>query len=188
MKLIIGLGNPGADYTHTRHNLGWDAVGMSAKGLEVAFVERSRFHAEIAEGRLGGDKLILAHPLTFMNASGEAVQALMQFYHVELQDILIVQDEMDYALGQVAFCAEASAAGHNGISSIQTALGTTNIQRLRLGIGRPSGEMTKEAYVLQRFTDLEQAQVALVLTQAEQAIRTWCQDGITQAMNRWNKR
>lgn len=186
MKLIIGLGNPGATYAHTRHNIGWDAVATLATDLQASFAEKARFHANIAEAHFGDEKIILVHPLTFMNRSGEAVQALIQFYKVDLQDVLIVQDEMDYPLGRLSLCAEAGPAGHNGVSSIQETLGTTTISRLRLGIGRPEGPIAKEDFVLRPFAPEEQEAVATTLVEARQAVKDWCQEGIEGAMNSWN--
>lgn len=188
MKLIIGLGNHGAPYAHTRHNIGWDVVTSLAASLEASFAEKTRFQAEVAEGRIGEEKILLVHPLTYMNRSGEAVRALAQFYKVDTKDILIVQDEMDYPLGELAFCAEAGPAGHNGIVSVQEALGTTSVSRLRLGIGRPLGPIAKEDYVLQPFSAEEKEGVSKLLTQAQQAVRDWCSGGIARAMNAWNQR
>ena len=186
MKLIIGLGNYGATYAHTRHNIGWDAVTQFATGLQASFVEKSRFHAELAEGRVGEEKVLLVHPLTYMNRSGEAVQALVQFYKMEIKDVLIVQDEMDYQVGQLAFSLDAGPAGHNGIISIQESLGTKAIPRLRLGIGRPIDSIAKEDYVLQSFSAEEKESIEKILTQAEEAMRDWCKEGIERAMNEWN--
>lgn len=186
MKLIIGLGNYGITYAHTRHNIGWDAVTQWATSLQASFVEKSRFHAELAEGRLGEEKILLVRPLTYMNRSGEAVQALVQFYKIDLQDVLIIQDEMDYPVGQLAFCIDAGPAGHNGIISIQESLGTKAIPRLRLGIGRPSGAIAKEDYVLQPFSLEEKELILKMLTQAGEAMQDWCEEGIERAMNEWN--
>ena len=188
MKLIIGLGNPGDTYAHTRHNIGWDAVTQLATTLETSFAEKSRFRAEVAEGRLGEEKVVLARPLTFMNLSGEAVQALMQFYKIELKNVLIVQDEMDYAPGQFAFCANGGPAGHNGVASFQSSLGTTAVSRLRVGIGRPVAPMAKEDFVLQAFSPEEKKLMAKTIGQAEQAMKDWCKDGVERAMNIWNKK
>ena len=188
MKLIVGLGNYGLNYAHTRHNIGWDAISDLAASLGASFVEKTRFQAEVAEGQIEGEKVLLVHPLTYMNLSGEALRSLIQFYHVPLTDVLIVQDEMDYPLGQLSFCAEGGPAGHNGIVSVQTCLGTTKVQRLRLGIDRPEGPLSNEDYVLQPFSLDEKKLVAAVVLETTQAIRDWSAQGIERAMNTWNGR
>ncbi len=188
MKLVIGLGNHGATYAHTRHNMGWDVATALAQSLEALFVEKTRFFAEVAEARVGETKVLFVHPLTYVNRSGDAALALMQFYKIDLADILVVQDEMDYVLGQLRFCVEGGAAGHNGIVSIQQTLATTNIQRLRVGIGRSQEPLSKEAYVLQPFLEEEKDLVAKSIERAKQAARDWIQNGAVNAMNRWNQR
>lgn len=186
MKLIVGLGNPGREYDHTRHNIGWDAVTALAEKLSTSFQEKSRFQSEIAEGRLNEEKILLIRPLTFMNRSGEAVEAILSFYKIDLADVLIVHDEMDYALGRLAFCAQAGPAGHNGIRSVQERLGTETISRLRLGIERPAGQLPKEDYVLQPFSTDEEDLVKEVLKQSITAMEEWVERGISKAMNKWN--
>ncbi len=186
MKLIVGLGNPGKEYDHTRHNIGWDAVTALAQKIGTSFQEKSRFQSEVAEGRLNEEKILLVRPLTYMNRSGEAVEAVLSFYKIDLVDVLVVHDEMDYGLGRLAFCAQAGPAGHNGIRSIQERLGTETVARLRLGIGRPVGQLAKEDYVLQRFRADEEVLVDEVLKQSLTAMEDWVEFGINKAMNKWN--
>src|SRR5689334_6786030 len=135
MKLIVGLGNPGKEYAGTRHNIGFRILDALA---ESPFKDESKFKSEISEMRVGSEKVILAKPTTFMNNSGEAVQALKSFYKLEDGDILVIQDEMDYMPGVFAFSFGNGPAGHNGIASIQEMLATRDFARLRIGIGRPS--------------------------------------------------
>ena len=188
MKLIIGLGNPGQEYAHTRHNLGWDAVAALAEALEATWTKKSDFKAEVAEARLGNEKILLAHPLTFMNLSGESVQKMVAFYKIDLHDVLVVHDERDFALGEFAFSARGGDAGHNGVASIQSRLATDEIARLRLGIGRPPAPIKMEDFVLQHFSDDEQAVVDLTLDKAAAAQKSWLSDGLEKAMNVWNRR
>jgi len=198
MKLIIGLGNPGADYAHTRHNIGWDAVGALATDLGASFVKKPDFSArggsasggkaEVADLNLDGRRVMLVHPLTFMNLSGEAVQKIMSYYKVEPSDLLVVHDERDFALGELAFTPKGGDAGHKGVSSIQQRLATDEIARLRLGIGRPAPPIKMEDFVLQRFTKEEQATVDKTLERSVGAMKSWLADGLAKAMNEWNRR
>ncbi len=186
MKLIVGLGNHGQEYAYTRHNIGWDAVTLLAHKNGVQFQTKSRFQAEIAELSLQSEKILLVRPLTYMNRSGEALGALLTFYKADRSQVLIVQDEMDYVLGKQAFCAQAGPAGHNGIRSIQEQLGTEQIARLRLGIGRPTGQLPKEEFVLQRFAKEEQPVVEQVLSSSVKAMEDWIEQGTERVMNIWN--
>ncbi len=187
MKLIIGLGNPGKTYAKTRHNVGWVALGDAARLLEAgAFQEKKAFHAEIAEAHLGAEKILLVRPLTFMNLSGNAVRALMDFFHVERAKLLVIHDEMDYPVGKMGFTAKAGPAGHNGVLSIQETLGTKEINRLRVGIGRPTGEMKAEDYVLQTFSKEERSSLKPVVENAGQAVVDWVRFGIDKASGTWN--
>lgn len=186
MKLIVGLGNHGQEYAYTRHNIGWDAVTLLAQKNGVQFQTKSRFQAEIAELSLQSEKILLVRPLTYMNRSGEALGALLAFYKADHSQVLVVQDEMDYVLGKQAFCAQGGPAGHNGIRSIQEQLGTEQIARLRLGIGRPTGQLPKEEFVLQRFAKEEQPVVEQVLSSSVKAMEDWIEQGTVKAMNTWN--
>ncbi len=187
MKLIIGLGNPGQKYAHTRHNIGWDALTEWVSTHGGSFQEKGRFQAEVAEVNVSEKKYLAVRPLTFMNLSGEAVLSVAQFYKINPADILLVQDEMDYVPGKLAFCARGGAAGHNGVASVQERLATEEISRLRLGIGRPVMPIAKEDYVLQRFSIEEQEVVKTMQTQAVKAIDDWCGQGTVVAMNTWNR-
>ncbi len=176
MKLIIGLGNPGKEYAHTRHNIGWDAVTRAAEKEDaVIFVTKQAFHAELAEARVEKEKMLLVHPLTFMNRSGEAVKALVDFYKIPLINVFIVQDEMDFPFGKIAVLKEGGAAGHNGVISIQEALGTQAVTRLRIGIGRPLPPQSGETYVLQPFSSEEASEMDALLNRAAEAIKAWAQ-------------
>ena len=185
MKLIVGLGNPGKEYAHTRHNVGFAAVDALAEELGTSFKPEKKFQAEIADARLGDEKILLAKPTTFMNLSGEAVQALKSFYKLENRDILIVHDEMDFAPGDLQFSVNSGPAGHNGVESVQERLGTKDVARLRIGIGRPSVG-TKEDFVLTKFDKEESKLVKDVLKKAPDALRMWIEQGLTKTMNVWN--
>ena len=183
MKLIVGLGNPGKEYGHTRHNAGWDAVGIAAADMEATFTTKKEWRADVAETRVEDGKVLLVRPLTFMNLSGEAVSAIQQFFKIPLENILIVQDEMDFPPGRVAFSVGGGDAGHNGIASIRESLGSDAFVRLRIGIGRPVSPIKPEDYVLQRpTTDQKPA-----IEEAAQALQGWITEGTKKAMNLWNK-
>ncbi len=186
MKLIVGLGNPGTEYEGTRHNAGFLAVDRLkndiAPGESWSLDKRS--NALVASGMIEGLKVMLAKPQTYMNLSGEAVQALASYYKIPLEDVLIVHDELDLPPGGLAFLAKGGHAGHNGIASIQEKLASQAVQRLRIGIGRPDGPMKTEDWVLGK---MEQATHDAAKFAAEAAY-DWAVEGIDQAMNEWNRK
>ena len=187
MHLIVGLGNPGPEYRGTRHNLGWIAVERLAERLDApAFRADRTFQAGVTRTAIGTHPVLLALPTTFMNLSGTAVQALRQFFRVPLERLLIVQDELDLPLGSLKFSFGSGPAGHNGIRSVQTQLGTQGIARLRLGVGRPTAPQPTETYVLERFRPDERPLVETLLGRAEEALRDWVSLGLDEARQRWN--
>ncbi len=185
MKLVVGLGNIGKEYTETRHNIGWDAVSALAISQSVSFSEKNRFHALVTECQIKNERVLLALPTTYMNESGVALQALAAFYKLKPSDILVVQDEMDLPLGAMKFSRDASSAGHNGIRSIEQHLGTQATPRLRLGINRPADRESR-SFVLDRFAADEQTTREMLLKNAVIAISDWIQDGFDKAQMTWN--
>jgi len=149
MRLVVGLGNPGARYARNRHNIGFMAADAIAQRWGFAGF-RSRFKGELAEGQIAGDKRLLLKPQTFMNDSGEAVLAAASFYRIDPAAILVIHDELDLAPGKVRVKQGGGSAGHNGLRSIDAHLGT-NYWRLRLGIGHPGVRELVLPYVLQNF-------------------------------------
>jgi PTH1 family peptidyl-tRNA hydrolase len=187
MKLIVGLGNPGKEYAHTRHNIGWLLLDQVARTLEATpFQAQRAFQAEIAEARAGTEKILFVKPTTYMNNSGTAVQLLLSYYKLTTEDLLIVQDEMDYPLGKFAFASSGGAAGHNGIGSIHTSLGRKELGRLRLGIGRPTPPLKSQDYVLQTFSSEETEILNESFKEGVRAIQDWITHGLTRTMNSWN--
>ena len=186
MKLVFGLGNPGHEYENTRHNLGWLAVSRLAQKHTWSFRKDGSFKANLADGRIGDEKVLLIQPLTFMNLSGECVQALVQFYKTPLEDVLVIQDELDLPFGQLAFKVNGGDAGHNGIASIQNSLGSRSVQRLRLGVGRPTTQQPAEDYVLQPFPKEDADRLQPFLDRAVLASEEWITHGLAKAMNVWN--
>ena len=187
MKLIVGLGNPGKEYEHTRHNIGWELLQAFAEHHHADGFKKNRaLKAELTDLRIGKERVFCAFPTTFMNLSGQSVQAIASFYKIAHEDILIVQDELDLAVGKAKFTAKGSPAGHNGISSVQQSLGTDTIARFRIGVDRPPQRMKTEDYVLQRFSKEDEA---ILHTQADnfiKALNTWVEKGLTEATSSWN--
>lgn len=185
MKLIVGLGNPGRRYRQTRHNVGWEVISRLARRARIAVDEEDGF-SDVGRGAIGGTRVILARPQTYVNVSGEAVRDLRRRHRLRPQDIVVVIDDLDLPLGRLRLRASGSAGGHNGLKSIIEAIGTTEFPRLRVGIGRPPEGVDPADHVLTRFTSDEQAVVDAALDRAAEAIETAITEGIETAMNRFN--
>jgi len=185
MHIVIGLGNPGREYADTRHNIGFMVLAELAR-RNSAKSERSRFRAELTEYFANGGKVILAAPQTFMNLSGVAASQIVNWYRAPLDRVLIVHDEIDLPFGQLRMRQTGSAGGHNGLKSIIDELGTTDIPRLRVGVGRGPG--TAVAHVLSRFNPMEQQAVPDLVARAADAVEIWIRDGVITAMNSVNQR
>ncbi len=170
--LIVGLGNPGAGYADHRHNIGFHAVEAVAEAHRLSF-SGTEHQARTAHGTIAGERVILAQPQTWMNLSGRAVAPLARFYKIPSQDILVIYDDLDLPLGTVRFRQEGSSGGHRGVESIIQSLGTRDFPRLRLGIGRPPGQMDLAAYVLQDFGAEEQPVLWEVLRLARALVLDW---------------
>jgi len=152
--LIAGLGNPGPRYTHNRHNIGFQIVDALAQAHRLSFT-RMEHHAQTAHGTIGTRRVILAKPQTWMNESGKAIVPLSRFYKVDPARMLVIYDDLDIPLGDLRYRPEGSSGGHKGVNSIMQLLGTQALPRLRVGIGRPPGQMDPAAYVLQDFSAVE---------------------------------
>jgi len=185
--LVVGLGNPGRKYDRNRHNAGFHCLDRLAETYQMRFDAR-RDKAEVALGRVAGRRVVLAKPQTYMNDSGLAVGALARFYKIEPGQVLVVYDELDLPRGTLRLRPHGSAGGHRGMLSIIQHLGTREFPRLRVGIGRPPGQMPPQAYVLQDFSADEWAEMQEVYGRAVAAIESFVVDGIKEAMNRFNAR
>jgi peptidyl-tRNA hydrolase, PTH1 family len=183
--LIVGLGNPGKEYSETRHNVGFRVMDELARRYGLSFGKKER-KSVVATGTMLGKKVILAKPQTYMNLSGEAVRALVDFYKVELPNILIVSDDLDIPLGMVRLRKSGGAGGQGGMKSIIQHLGTQEFNRLRFGIGRPPGRMDPKDYVLQAFKGDDAILASEVVDRAAKAVETWLTEGIELAMTRHN--
>jgi PTH1 family peptidyl-tRNA hydrolase len=186
MKLIVGLGNPGPRYSGTRHNVGWRVVEDLAAALGAGSW-REKFDAFVAEAPCGGQKVALARPLTFMNLSGLAVRQAMDFWKLDLADLLVVLDDMALEAGRIRLRTEGSAGGHNGLASVIAHVGTDGFSRLRVGIG-PAPRVDEHVdFVLSAFTKSERPAVDDAIDRAVAAARCWVTDGPEAAMNRFNR-
>ncbi|MCK5861769.1 MAG: aminoacyl-tRNA hydrolase [Candidatus Hydrogenedentes bacterium] len=187
MKLIAGLGNPGAKYTHTRHNLGFMAVELLASKMDAPFT-RIQNEAKFARGRYGGSTVILVKPQGYMNTSGRSIAAIARKNGCAIKDILVLVDDRHLPLGKIRLRAEGSAGGHNGLKSINACLGSDGYPRLRMGMGSELMAQMNElsAYVLSRFRSEEMEQVAKMTEETAQAALYWIKNGVEQTMNRYN--
>jgi peptidyl-tRNA hydrolase, PTH1 family len=189
MKLIVGLGNPGNQYAHSRHNIGFMCVSHFAKAHDWGF-EKKEGLARTAHGRLSGEEIVLARPQTFMNASGEAVQKLVIKYRIKPADLIVIHDEMDLNLGIIRIQQGGSSAGHNGVESIIREIGTPEFVRVRVGVGHPRDTEAQAhviGYVLGDFEGDEAKAIEKVIAEVYKAVVTLIQDGLETAMNRFNK-
>lgn len=184
--LIVGLGNPGAEYAKTRHNAGFLAVERLAECWRASWKLEKKFNARVAKMDLDGTRVLLCQPQTFMNLSGEAVGALKNFYQLPLERLLVAVDDADLPLGEIRLRASGSSGGHHGLESIEQHLSTREFARLRIGIGRADGAREITDYVLARFNADEAALMEKVLVRATNQAECWMADGMEKAMNRFN--
>jgi PTH1 family peptidyl-tRNA hydrolase len=200
VKIVAGLGNPGPQYALTRHNAGFLVVDALADRHGLRFGPQ-KFHAETARGRIAGEEVLLAKPLTYMNLCGRSLAPLAGFFKVEPADLVVVHDDLDLPLGRLQVRERGGDGGHNGLRSIAAELGTREFPRVRVGIGRPSRPDPQGApgaptaaprgavvdYVLSRFGEDEMPEVERTIVRAAEAIETLLRDGIARAMNRYNQ-
>jgi len=191
MKLIVGLGNPGYLYARHRHNIGFMCVGHLGKLYKIGF-DRKQASARTGMGAIARNNVILARPQTYMNASGESVSALMKKLNVTPADLTVIHDDLDLPVGKIRLRLGGGSGGHKGIESIIQRLGTRDFNRVRVGIGRPQAdsESVKEeaviSYVLSDFTPEEKEIIDKAIPQACEAVVALLNEGITEAMNKFN--
>jgi peptidyl-tRNA hydrolase, PTH1 family len=181
--LVVGLGNPGPNYAKTRHNLGFVVADLLAARMGSKFKAHKKSGAEEVTGRIDGRPVVLAKPRCYMNESGRQVAPLAKFYSVPPADIVVIHDELDIEFGRVRLKFGGGVAGHNGLRSVASALGTNDFQRVRIGIGRPPGRTTGAAYVLSNFTAAEQREVPTICAQAADATELLIAHGLEPAQN-----
>ncbi len=185
MKLIIGLGNPGREYTNTRHNIGFEAIDALAEHYNIS-VNKSKFKALYGEGKVGNKKVVLVKPQTYMNLSGEAVKAFATWYKIKPEDILIIYDDVSLVPGKLRIRIKGSAGGHNGMKSIIQHLGTNEFERIRVGIGEKPGGWNLADYVLSRFTNVELKTIEESMGDIIGAAELIITKDIQDAMNKYN--
>jgi PTH1 family peptidyl-tRNA hydrolase len=183
--LIVGLGNPGRDYTKTRHNVGFHVVDELAKRHNITNFTTER-KALVADGLINGKRVILAKPQTYMNLSGEAVRALLDYYKIDLDNLIVAHDDLDLPLGTLRLRKSGGHGGQNGMRNIILHLGTQGFGRVRFGIGRPPGKMRATDYVLQKFIEDDQILAHQVVEKAANAVEFWLENGMEAAMSQFN--
>jgi PTH1 family peptidyl-tRNA hydrolase len=190
IRLIVGLGNPGSKYDRTRHNIGFMAIDRLAHYWGVSWSEAKKFHGIYGEYRQPGrDRLILLKPTTYMNASGQSVRAVLDWYKLEPESVLVIYDDMDLPLGKIRLRHSGSAGGHNGMKSIIAHLGTKAFPRLRLGIGKQKGDRDETiSHVLGGFAPAEQKILPEILDLAQDTVISITKQGINKTMSLYNSR
>jgi len=194
MKLIVGLGNPGPQYSKTRHNAGFMVVDRLVAKHASGAIAKGRFAASCVDADLAGSRCVLIKPTTFMNLSGQSVGQAVSFYKIDPeQELLVVVDDLYLPVGSIRLRPAGSDGGHNGLSDIQRALGRDTYPRLRVGVGdRPNGgkpaHIEQKDYVLSRFTADEEPDLDLALSASVEAVETFVAKGLPAAMNRFNKK
>ncbi len=183
--VVVGLGNPGRQYLHSRHNVGFRCLDLVAQRHQVQLADRRR-NATIGQGRIEDHPVVLAKPRTFMNRSGIAVRYLLDRFHGSVPQLLIVADDMDLPLGKLRLRPGGSSGGHLGLQSIIDELGSQDFPRLRIGIGRPGGATAPVAHVLGKFPSGEELLVVEAVERAAEALAVFLAEGIDTAMNRFN--
>jgi len=184
--LIVGLGNPGADYAKTRHNAGFLLVEKLAEQWKSGWKNERKFQARVSRAECGGKKVLLAEPQTFMNLSGESVGALVKFYQLPLEKILVVVDDADLPLGEIRLRPAGGSGGHHGLESVAEHLGSREYARLRIGIGRKGEARQITGHVLGKFSAGENARLEKVLERAAGQLECWLDHGLQKAMSQFN--
>lgn len=181
--LVVGLGNPGPDYAKTRHNLGFMVADLLADRIGSGFKVHKRSGAEVVTGRIAGRSVVLAKPRTYMNESGRQVGPLAKFYSVAPADVIVLHDELDIDFGRIRLKFGGGVAGHNGLRSVSSALGSNDFQRVRIGVGRPPGRKSGATFVLENFTATERPEVPTICEQAADATELLIELGLEPAQN-----
>ena len=185
MKLIAGLGNIGNKYTFTRHNAGFMLADSIALNANLTFKENSKLKCFITNFKNNVEDYIIIKPTTYMNLSGEAVRAVVDYYKIDIKDILVVFDDLSLELGKIRFRADGSDGGHNGIKSVIQQLGTKNIARLKIGIG-PQPNIPSEVFVLQNFSKEELEIMKAAIARAKDGIACYFTNGLAETQNKFN--
>jgi peptidyl-tRNA hydrolase, PTH1 family len=191
-KLLVGLGNPGTKYDRTRHNIGFTAIDALAQSWQIPLANAAKFKGIFGEGLgVNGEKIRLLKPQTYMNRSGESIQAVLNWYKLSPESVLVIYDEMDLPVGRIRMRLSGSAGGHNGMKSTIAHLNTQNFPRLRIGIGKPPQKVDDSdtvSHVLGKFAPDETAIVSKVLNLVLDAVELSLKQGVEKAMSLYNSR
>ena len=185
MKIIVGLGNPGKPYEHTRHNIGFDVIDALAKKWDVSLTS-TKFNGMYATVHRPEGKVLLVKPLTYMNLSGECVGPLMDYFDLDVEDVIVIYDDLDLETGKLRLRQKGSAGGHNGIKSIIHHLGTQEFNRIRVGVNRPPAGMKVADYVLSKFSKEEQVIMNDAIDQSVKAVEAALSKPFLEVMNQFN--
>ncbi|WP_419882619.1 aminoacyl-tRNA hydrolase [Peribacillus sp. B-H-3] len=185
MKIIAGLGNPGKQYEKTRHNIGFEAIDELSRNWSIP-LDQAKHKGIYGSGSVNGEKVILLKPLTYMNLSGESIGAVMDFFKLEVNDLVVLYDDLDLPAGKIRLRQKGSAGGHNGIKSTIAHMGTQEFNRIRIGIGRPEGRIPVTDYVLGRFTKEEWPVMSEAVDKSVNACEEWLKKPFLQVMNEFN--
>ncbi|NCB41894.1 MAG: aminoacyl-tRNA hydrolase [Clostridia bacterium] len=185
MHIICGLGNPGKEYESTRHNMGFLTMDVLSSRLGIP-IKKIKYRALIGEGFVGGEKIVLVKPQTFMNLSGEAVRPIMDYFNANLSDLIVVYDDIDLAVGDLRIRKKGSAGTHNGMKSVIYMLGRDDFPRVRIGIGE-HGMIPIEKYVLGKYTEKERPLLADAVLNAAQACEVFVREGIDESIRLFSR-
>ena len=185
MYIIVGLGNPGKKYEHTRHNAGFDALDILAEEYGIK-IDKIKHKALIGEGRIGSEKVVLVKPQTYMNLSGESVQSVFQFYKVDMDHLIVVYDDIDLDVGKLRIRKKGSAGSHNGMKSIIKCLGSQDFPRVRIGVSRPDPNRDLADFVLSRVSKDQAEDMKSGLEKAVKTVEEIIRTDINMAMNKYN--
>jgi len=187
LYLVVGLGNPGAEYARTRHNIGFMAVERFGEKHGAVWTNQKKFESRVAKVEAAGKRALLCEPQTYMNVSGRAVGALIDFYRLPLNRLLVAVDDADLPFGELRMRGSGSSGGHHGLESIEERIGTREYARLRLGIGRQRADVREiTGHVLGKFGAGEAETLELMLARAAAQIERWLDGGLQRAMNEFN--
>jgi peptidyl-tRNA hydrolase, PTH1 family len=184
--LVVGLGNPGTEYSETRHNVGFRVVELLAARAGGGRFSKHRSHSDVLEGRLAGRRVVLAKPRTYMNVSGGPVAGLLKYFSVPAEDLVVIHDDLDLGFGVVRLKRGGGEGGHNGLRSISSSIGTRDYLRVRFGIGRPPGRQDPADFVLKRFSGAEKKELEFAVDLAADAVEALLDDGLEATQNRFH--
>lgn len=185
MYVVVGLGNPGKDYTNTRHNIGFNVVDLIGKRNNIS-LNKIKFNSIYGEGNIRGEKILLVKPQTYMNNSGTSVRDISQYYKIPIENIIVVVDDIDIEFSSVKLRAKGSAGSHNGLKSIINHIQRDDFPRVKVGIGKKYEKQDLADFVLSRFSKDEQIDIDMSIITAAEAVESIIIDGMEVAMNKYN--